>query len=408
MATTPRPQKSRFEIGFQLFAALFAAVFFGIFSLYIAVKALQGGESIVPDKASLQIVSGRLLSHSVVEHNHAKTRDVRHIHITVESQGAKRELTLREEAFVWNALCDGCSMVLWLDDEKIWQFSVGGKIIRSYEGERQYYIDLFKNNGPRDILVILVTALASIAGFAAAYFRFGQRYVSSRLSRDLTTRHQGNPDRQESGKDWLLGSGGFGEAAMTDLEPTGVRLAKIWWFMMWRGLLGGLLIGYGTELTVISLFGVFFGGVEKQAVQQITNLTIPLIMTPVAIVWSGYALRMALGKKFADFRIALLPLASVADSGSLEPSWNRLAKMWWFMVWRGFLGGILIAFAVLFVVAFLVGLSGVGETISGQLKTITKTIVFPATVFLWIGYAIRMIFRKKFADFRIALLPLAS
>jgi hypothetical protein len=94
------------------------------------------------------------------------------------------------------------------------------------------------------------------------------------------------------------------EARMNELEITWSRVIKIWWLLIWRGLLGSTLLG-----GIVGFIIGFANGIIKAA----TGVPIPganLIITVagvcIGLIWGLAVTRMALRKKYADFRIALV------------------------------------------------------------------------------------------------------
>jgi hypothetical protein len=97
------------------------------------------------------------------------------------------------------------------------------------------------------------------------------------------------------------------------------------------------------------------------------------------------------------------PAARVADptDGCLEVTWARAAKVWWSFMWRtvifaAFAGGLLG-----FVVGAILGAGGASnQTITGTVTWLGLLIGIP--IGIWVT---RMVLRKSWSDFRIALVP---
>ncbi|MHC2338808.1 GYF domain-containing protein [Bradyrhizobium sp. USDA 4454] len=90
-------------------------------------------------------------------------------------------------------------------------------------------------------------------------------------------------------------------AKLQELDVTLGRLLRIYWLFIWRSLLGSILIG--AVLGFIIGFVLAVLGAPKTLVQSTTGLAGAI----VGFIWSIVCLRMALEKKYSDFRIALLP-----------------------------------------------------------------------------------------------------
>jgi hypothetical protein len=86
---------------------------------------------------------------------------------------------------------------------------------------------------------------------------------------------------------------------MQELEATWSRVLSVWWLVHWRAVAGGLATGLalGALLGLAAVFADWNSGTAVQlAVGAITSYA-----------WTIIAMRMALRKKYRDFRIVLLP-----------------------------------------------------------------------------------------------------
>ncbi len=89
--------------------------------------------------------------------------------------------------------------------------------------------------------------------------------------------------------------------ATQELGITWARVIAIWWLILWRAVIGGLVLGL-----VASLIVGFGGGVLglSDDILQWMGTGIGVISN---VVWYVFAVRMALEKSYRDFRIALVP-----------------------------------------------------------------------------------------------------
>ena len=94
------------------------------------------------------------------------------------------------------------------------------------------------------------------------------------------------------------------EQIMQELEFTWGRSMRVWWLMIWRGAVGGVVFG----VVVGAITGVVIGTLEG-SIQTITIVSAALGYI-VGIVWSVFVVRMALAKRYKEFRIALIPPTS--------------------------------------------------------------------------------------------------
>ena len=88
---------------------------------------------------------------------------------------------------------------------------------------------------------------------------------------------------------------------MQELEITWPRSMSIWWLLLWRGAVGGLVIGFILGF-IIGLVGALAGW-PIEAISVASTLVSGL----AGVVWSMFVVRMALRKKYGDFRLALVP-----------------------------------------------------------------------------------------------------
>jgi len=90
---------------------------------------------------------------------------------------------------------------------------------------------------------------------------------------------------------------------MQELELTWSRVLKIWWLLIWRGQLIAILIGF--------LLGFVWGFVVSSIGRaDLAETGGTAIGAAVGLVWGMFAVRMALRKQYADFRLALVARTS--------------------------------------------------------------------------------------------------
>jgi uncharacterized membrane protein len=88
---------------------------------------------------------------------------------------------------------------------------------------------------------------------------------------------------------------------MQELEPTWGRALRVWWLIVWRSMLGAIVFG----AIVGGIFGFVVGILQLPA--QIITTFAPLLGGSIGLVWAVMVTRMALRKRYSDFRIALVP-----------------------------------------------------------------------------------------------------
>ena len=84
----------------------------------------------------------------------------------------------------------------------------------------------------------------------------------------------------------------------------------------------------------------------------------------------------------------------------VEPSWDQVSRIAWLLLWRGALGG----FAISFVLGLIINL-GLGMGLGIMLSTNVNMAMGLIVALLWWPFAVRMALKKRYAHFRIALIP---
>lgn len=84
----------------------------------------------------------------------------------------------------------------------------------------------------------------------------------------------------------------------------------------------------------------------------------------------------------------------------VEVSWGRAAQVWWSLIWRGLLFGFIAGFIAGFVVGLVGGLVGASQSDITILGTLSGVLAGIPTG-IWVT---RLVLRKRFRGFRIALL----
>jgi hypothetical protein len=90
---------------------------------------------------------------------------------------------------------------------------------------------------------------------------------------------------------------------MQELDATWRRVRSVWWLIVWRAAVGGGLLG--------ALVGFIMGFIEAafDVSPQMITLTSAIAGAIVNLIWSLFVIRMALRKKYGDFRLAVVPHA---------------------------------------------------------------------------------------------------
>ena len=94
---------------------------------------------------------------------------------------------------------------------------------------------------------------------------------------------------------------------MQELEISIGRLARIYWLFAWRSFLGSVLIGFVLGF-IIGLVLSALGGTADRI--RTISAGVGLVG---GLIWSIVCLKMALRKKYSDFRIVLVPRAAESN-----------------------------------------------------------------------------------------------
>ena len=86
-----------------------------------------------------------------------------------------------------------------------------------------------------------------------------------------------------------------------ELEVTWEHAVSVWWLITWRAVAGGLLIGAGLG-ALVGLIGAMLGTPPIGG-----TWASHLISLIVGMAWMIVCVRWALQKRYAGFRIAVLP-----------------------------------------------------------------------------------------------------
>jgi len=90
---------------------------------------------------------------------------------------------------------------------------------------------------------------------------------------------------------------------MQDVELGWDKVLRVAWLLIWRGLFGGLVIGFLLGYAIDLGLGLIFGQVLDRAAGALLKLV-------VLLVWWPFVVRMALKKRYRDFRVVLIPHGS--------------------------------------------------------------------------------------------------
>ncbi|MEJ2760865.1 MAG: hypothetical protein P8126_04835 [Gammaproteobacteria bacterium] len=99
---------------------------------------------------------------------------------------------------------------------------------------------------------------------------------------------------------------------MEKLDATWKRAIKVWWALLWRGILFTLLITFPIGI-VIGVIGAIMG--EAEHVRIYSRLAGMILGIPIGI----WVVKIVLNKQFSDFQIVLLPSnRSILDQAAIQ------------------------------------------------------------------------------------------
>ena len=98
---------------------------------------------------------------------------------------------------------------------------------------------------------------------------------------------------------------------MQELEITWWRLVRIVWLIIWRATLGAVVVGFSGGGNAGFVIGVIEGamGASREEVISASKVAGSVAGALVGLTCTLVAVRMALRKRYSDFRLALLPHA---------------------------------------------------------------------------------------------------
>jgi hypothetical protein len=89
------------------------------------------------------------------------------------------------------------------------------------------------------------------------------------------------------------------------------------------------------------------------------------------------------------------------EGTSIEVTWGRATKVWWSLLWRAALFGLLAGGAIGFVIGLILGAAGVAAEVITAAGTWAGLLI-GIPVGIWV---VRTVLRKSWSDFRIVLVP---
>jgi hypothetical protein len=87
---------------------------------------------------------------------------------------------------------------------------------------------------------------------------------------------------------------------MEELALTAHRLLSVWWLILWRGSIGGWILGFVAG----GIAGFIMGATGHPELAAVAGAYAGLALMPF---WGLLIVHMALKKRYKDFQIGLLP-----------------------------------------------------------------------------------------------------
>jgi hypothetical protein len=90
------------------------------------------------------------------------------------------------------------------------------------------------------------------------------------------------------------------EAKMQELEITWERVVRVWWLLVWRGLVGGWLIA------IVLAYILGFAGAALGLDLPTTSAFVTGVSALAGLAWGLVVTRMALKKSYQEFHLTLV------------------------------------------------------------------------------------------------------
>jgi hypothetical protein len=87
---------------------------------------------------------------------------------------------------------------------------------------------------------------------------------------------------------------------MKDVEPSWPQVVSVWWLIVWRGTLGGLLSSVGAGFVVGIVTVAAHAPPHEMAILSLGGGAL------IGVIWQMIAIRMALQKRYHDFHLAIV------------------------------------------------------------------------------------------------------
>ena len=170
------------------------------------------------------------------------------------------------------------------------------------------------------------------------------------------------------------------------------------WLLLWRGAVGGLLVGITTSLFRLVFVGLFSTvGIAIRGNAEIVFVWLLNILVAIFII-HPVLLRMMMDKDFKGYDLEIV--RSGEEEGELTLTYPESLRAGWLVFWRSTALGIL----YIAIPGFIIGV--VGSLLGASESTIQAVTVFPLAlinIFLLVPWVVRMMMRKQFRGFRLQI-----
>lgn len=181
------------------------------------------------------------------------------------------------------------------------------------------------------------------------------------------------------------------------IQPTLNHALRIWWACYWPATLIASTLAFAFAAFIRAMFDkhpAFPASIARPLLQFS-----PYFFT---FVVTFFIFRYVLGKRFRQFRIALLPINNLQSVEELPVTWSRTFPVWWAFTWRSFLYT---------AVSFVVVTMPLGIYVGMFRPSPLVTIFIMGGIGLLVGAGISLfiiyssILDESFGDFRVCLRP---
>ena len=180
------------------------------------------------------------------------------------------------------------------------------------------------------------------------------------------------------------------------IQPTLNHGLRVWWAYFWPTSIVASVLNFCTQYWLRTLWA--FNSISDRTL-RIDLQTFPYLITAAVGL---LVFRYLLGKRFRNFRIALLP-AAMDSTQTLRPIWRRTVRVWWTFTWRTILYGVILSFLASVSLGMFLGMLSETSRALAVLTALIRELAISGAVGLFVIYS--NVLDEPFGEFRVALIP---